>query len=84
MLLKLADNKDADYAVAEVVARNFDTLPTSVQNLLFKLADNKVRAYWVAHNLDKLPEGLRIKLLTTLSKYNISYPVLDAIACYFL
>ena len=84
MLLKLADNKDADYAVAEAVDRNFDKLPTNVQNLLFKLADNKVRAYWVAHNLDKLPEGLRIKLLTTLSKYNISYPVLDAIACYFL
>jgi hypothetical protein len=34
VLLKLADNKDADYAVAEAVDRNFDKLPTNVQNLL--------------------------------------------------
>ena len=38
---KVTENKDAAYGVAYAEAIHFDELPEKVQNLLFKVAENK-------------------------------------------
>jgi hypothetical protein len=72
LLIKLADNKEAAWSLASAVSYNFDKLPENVQNLLFKLADNKETAgdaAAVANNFDKLPENVRNELQKRLAKH---------------
>jgi hypothetical protein len=72
VLLKIADDKKAAYAVARAVAANFDKLPDNVRNLLFKLADDNEAAYYVAKsvaaNFDKIPENVRNEILLKLAE----------------
>ena len=59
--------------MAECIANNFDKLPEKVQNLLFKLAENKEAALNVANavsrDFDRLSENVRNELLRS-SSYN--------------
>ena len=66
LLFKLAEKDENNIAAtfaAYGIASNFDKLPDNVRNLLFKLADNKVKAGAVAgaisRNFDKLPDNVR-------------------------
>jgi hypothetical protein len=57
--------------VANNILQNYDKLPANVQNLIFRFADNKKIARYVAkavsNNYDKLPQDVAIQLLEKLS-----------------
>jgi hypothetical protein len=46
LLLKVADNKDAAWSVADAVASNFDKLPENVRNELKKKLGKHISAFF--------------------------------------
>jgi hypothetical protein len=94
LLLKLADNDEARFAVVRVaiaIVANFDKLPPNVQQLLLKLLFKLIEkaeylhrvARAIAQNFDKLPSNIGEQLLLELAgKDSVAWEVSSVINDY--
>jgi hypothetical protein len=72
-----AENNDAAFVVATTIVYNFDTLPSNIQQVLFKLADNKETAKAVFkaikeehsfYRTKQIQENIRMEVAAKLEK----------------